>query len=79
MKKRLFAVVGGILLSASVFVLNAHADSVGSTRHQTPPKPVPEPLSCVLLLAGGATLAALRRWKSKKNSSKEVEENTSNL
>ncbi len=26
----------------------------------------PEPLSCVLLLAGGATLAALRRYKNKK-------------
>ncbi len=79
MKKRLFVVLGGVLLSVSVFVLNAHADGVGSSRHGTPPKPVPEPLSCVLLLAGGATLAALRRWKSKKNSSKQVEENTNNL
>jgi hypothetical protein len=25
----------------------------------------PEPVSCALLLAGGATLAALRRWKKK--------------
>lgn len=27
----------------------------------------PEPLSCVLLLAGGATLAALRRYKNKRS------------
>ncbi|MFO0795113.1 MAG: PEP-CTERM sorting domain-containing protein [Candidatus Brocadiaceae bacterium] len=80
MKKRLFVVLGGVVLSASVFVLNAHAGgSVGSSRGGKPPKPVPEPISCVLLLAGGATLAALRRWKSKKNSSKEVEENAGNL
>ena len=79
MKKRLFAVLGGVLLSASVLVLNAHANGVGSSNHGKPPSPVPEPISCVLLLAGGATLVALRRWKSKKSSSKEVEENTSNL
>lgn len=79
MKKKLFAVLGGIVLSASVLVLNAQADSVGSKRNGNPPKPVPEPISCVLLLAGGATLVALRRWKSKKNSSKEIDENTSNL
>ena len=80
MKKKLFAVLGGVVLSASVLVLNAQAGgSVGSSRGGNPPKPVPEPLSCVLLLAGGATLAALRRWKSKKNASKEIDENTSNL
>lgn len=71
MKKRIYAVLGGLVLSVSVFVLNAHAGTVGSSRNSTPPKPVPEPLSCILLLAGGASLAALRRWKSKKGSFKE--------
>lgn len=79
MKKKLFAVLGGVVLSASVLVLNAQADSVGSTRGGNPPKPAPEPISCVLLLAGGATLVALRRWKNKKNASKGIDENTTNL
>lgn len=79
MKKKLFAVLGGVLLSASVLVLNAHANGVGSSKHGKPPSPGPEPLSCILLLGGGATLVALRRWKNKKNSSKEAEEGTKKL
>lgn len=44
---------------------NASAQSREGKKNRSPASN-PEPLSCVLLLAGGATLAALRRFKNKR-------------
>ncbi len=44
---------------------SASAQSREGKQRRTPASN-PEPLSCVLLLAGGATLAALRRFKNKR-------------
>lgn len=44
----------------------ASAQSREGKKKRTPASN-PEPLSCVLLLAGGATLAALRRFKNRRS------------
>ena len=56
-----------LLLATSSFVFAKNS-------HPHPGKPqgnAPEPVSCLLLLAGGATLVGLRRWRNKKNSNKQ--------
>lgn len=44
---------------------SSNVSGTGSNTGGSKPGHAPEPVSCALLLAGGATLAALRRWKKK--------------
>ncbi|GAN31936.1 MAG: PEP-CTERM sorting domain-containing protein [Candidatus Brocadia sp.] len=53
-----------LLISLTISLNSVFAKSGGGGR----PVPVPEPVSCLLFLAGGATLVTLRRLRSKKNS-----------
>ncbi|TLD40917.1 MAG: hypothetical protein JETT_2837 [Candidatus Jettenia ecosi] len=48
----------GVLLSSNIFAGHGATDGA--------PPNAPEPLSYILLLAGGATLAVFRRWRAKK-------------
>jgi hypothetical protein len=69
MKRMKFLTIGiiSILLCSLVVLDNVYADQTGGGRRGKPPV-APEPVSYALLLAGGATLAALRRWKTKRDS-----------
>lgn len=69
MKKTRMLTIGmsSLLLCSLLLINNVYADRTGGGKGGKPSH-APEPVSCALLLAGGATLAALRRWKSKKSS-----------
>lgn len=64
MKKNVIVWFSVLLLCGVLFSSNIFADH-GAT-HGGPPN-APEPLSYLLLLAGGATLAAFRRWRAKRS------------
>lgn len=66
-KGNFLAVLAVFLFSCVALVSNVMADNTtGSGRKGSPPTN-PEPLSCILVVAGGATLVALRRWKAKRS------------
>jgi hypothetical protein len=67
-----------LLLASSSLVFGAHGNDNGqggNNEHRgTGHLPAaPEPVSYLLILAGGATLVGLRRWRNKKNSNKHAE------
>ena len=59
-----------LLLATSCFVFAAHDSGQGKSQDR---KSVnnPELVTCLLLLAGGVTLARLRRWRNQKNSNNQ--------
>ena len=67
MRKIKILTIGMVIfvLSGIASVNNVNADNKSSEKVSNPFK-VNEPVSYVLLLAGGVTIAAIRRWKSKK-------------
>lgn len=60
-----------LLLASSSLVFGAPGGNRGNGPGHAPV--APEPVSYLLILAGGVTLAGLRRWRNKKNSKKHEE------
>ncbi len=74
MTKKLIMGVGVFLLSISTVLTSADA-ATGGGRRGNPPS-VPEPVSCILVLAGGATLAVVRRLRNRRNSNHQDTDNS---
>ncbi|HHT9137254.1 MAG TPA: hypothetical protein ACFYEK_08445 [Candidatus Wunengus sp. YC60] len=65
----------GIFLISLITVFNfAEAGSGGGRRGTSPT--VPEPVSCILVLAGGATLEVVRRIRNRRNSKNSDHQDT---
>lgn len=84
LKKERFVMAKKIILGVGIFflsistILNSADAGAGGGRRSVPPS-VPEPLSCILVLAGGATLAAIRRIKNRRNSKNMKKQDTDSL
>ena len=67
MRKIKILTIGTVIfvLTGITSVNSVNADNKSSGKVSKPSK-IHEPVSYLLLLAGGVTIAAIRRWKSKK-------------
>jgi len=66
MIKKFITIMVVVFVSIGTIMSIANAGT-GGGRRGVPPS-IPEPLSCILILAGGATLEAIRRLRNRRNS-----------
>ncbi len=76
MKKLIFGLLAILLITATA---NSAFASFGGGSGGKPPPCVPEPVSCILFLASGATYAGMRYLRSRKNTNKLDDEISRNL